>query len=189
MNEKKYRVQRDRYFTPHDILIGAAKIAFESAEVKALGSLYYELTAITFSALALEALTNSFGEKLVVRWQDFERASPIAKLRIICSRLDIEPDFEREPWLTTLWLMKFRNKVAHAKPEPINFDKTMSEEDFKKIQFEFPQSKLEMEISLENAKRSVDAIDSILELFYPKLSAEEANELYSNGFSGSISVC
>jgi len=186
---KKVRVQRDRYFKPHHILIGAAKNALENAEARVPGWLYYELTAITFSALALEALTNSFGEKLVARWEDFERgANPVAKLRIICSQLNVQPDFEKEPWATTLWLMKFRNKVAHAKPEPINFDKTMSEEDFKKIQFEFPQSKFEMEITLKNAKRSIDAIDSILELFYPKLSAEKADELYSNGFSGSVSV-
>jgi len=47
----KYRVQRDRDFKPHHILIGTAKIALESAEAKTPGWLYYELTAITFSAL------------------------------------------------------------------------------------------------------------------------------------------
>jgi hypothetical protein len=110
----------------------------ESAELKTPGWLYYELTAITFSALSLEAPTNSFGEKFVARWYDYESSSPIAKLRIICSQLNVEPDFEKEPWAATLWLLKSRNKVAHARPESINFDKTMTDEDFQKICFEFP---------------------------------------------------
>ena len=189
MKGTKYRVQRDRDFKPHHILIGTAKIALESAEAKTPGWLYYELTAITFSALALEALTNSFGEKLVSRWDDFETASPIAKLRIICSRLLVEPDFEKEPWSVALWLVKFRNKIAHAKPESIKFDKTMTENDFQKIQFEFPRSKLEMQINLENAKRSVSTIDQILELFYLPLKSDEKYCLYSDGFSGTTSTC
>ena len=189
MSEKKFRVQREREFAPHHILYGAAQIALENAELKTPGWLYYELTAITFSALSLEALTNSFGEKLVTRWCDYESSSPIAKLRIICSRLGVEPDFEKEPWATTLWLVKFRNKVAHAKPESINFDETMTDEDFQKIRFEFPQSKLEMQISLANAKRSVFAIVEIMNLFYPKLTLDEKNGLYFDGYSGSTSSC
>jgi len=125
----------------------------------------------------------------MTRWNDFESASPIAKLRIICSRLGIEPNFEKEPWATTLWLVKFRNKVAHAKPESIRFDKTMTEEEFRKIRLEYPHSKLEMEINLKNAKCSVSAIDQILDLLYPKLTDDEKHYLYSSGFCGSTSKC
>jgi hypothetical protein len=189
VSRKKFRVQRDRDFKPHHILIGSAKIALESAETRTPGWLYYELTAITFSALAIEALTNSFGEKLVTRWNDFEKASPIAKLRVICTRLCVEPDFEKEPWFTVLWLVQFRNKVAHAKPESIKFDKTMTEKELQKIQFEYPRSRLEMQINIENAKRSVSAVDQILELFYPQLTPDEKYYLYSNGFSGTTSTC
>jgi hypothetical protein len=186
---KRFRVEREREFKPHHILIGAAKIALESAEQRTPGWIYYELTAITFSALALEALTNSFGKRLVKRWDDFESASPTAKLRVICSRLRVEPDFQNEPWSVIPWLVKFRNKIAHAKPESIKYDKTMTEEEFQKLRLEYPHSKLEMQINLKNAKRSIDAIDQILDLFYPKLNADEKYHLYSSGFSGSTSVC
>jgi hypothetical protein len=189
VNEKRFRVQREREFAPHHILIGASKLALESAELKTPGWLYYELTAITFSALSLEAPTNSFGEKFVARWCDYESSSPKAKLRIICSRLNVGPDFGKDPWAATLWLVKSRNKVAHARPESINFDKTMTDEDFQKICFEFPQSKLEMQISLENAKRSVSALDEIMNLFYPKLTLDEKNGLYFDGYSGNTSSC
>jgi hypothetical protein len=103
--------------------------------------------------------------------------------------LRVEPDFKEEPWSATLWLVKFRNKVAHAKPESVKFDKTMTEEDLRKIQFEFPRSKLEMQINLESAKRSVSAIDQILELFYPQMTQDGKYHLYANGFSGMTSVC
>jgi hypothetical protein len=103
--------------------------------------------------------------------------------------LGIEPNFEKEPWATTLWLVKFRNKVAHAKPESIRFDKTMTEEEFRKIRLEYPHSKLEMEINLKNAKCSVSAIDQILDLLYPKLTDDEKHYLYSSGFCGSTSKC
>jgi uncharacterized protein (DUF2236 family) len=187
--EKKYRVQRERDFKPHQILLDAARTALEDAEIKMPGYLYRELAAITFSALALEALTNSFGEKLVMRWEDFEKATPIAKIRIICSQLRLEPDFEKEPWAAALWLVKFRNRIAHAKPESIKFDKTMTDEEFQQIRFEYPHSKLEMEISLANAKRSVSAVDQMLESFYPKLTDEQKYHLYLDGFTGSTSIC
>jgi hypothetical protein len=101
----------------------------------------------------------------------------------------VEPDFEKEPWSAVLWLVQFRNKVAHAKPESIKFDKTMTEKELRKIQFEYPRSKLEMQINLENAKRSVSAVDHMLELFYPQLAPDEKYCLYSNGFSGTTSTC
>jgi len=65
----------------------------------------------------------------------------------------------------------------------------MTDEDFQKIRFEFPQSKLEMQISLANAKRSVFAIVEIMNLFYPKLTLDEKNGLYFDGYSGSTSSC
>jgi hypothetical protein len=189
VSEVKYRIQRERDFKPHHILIGAAKIALENAEAKNPGYLYHELIALTFSALALEAITNSFGERLVLRWEHYKSSSPIAKLRVICSQLKIHPDFNKEPWTTIEWLMRFRNKVAHAKPESIKFDETMSKEEFERIRFEFPNSKLEMQISLENASRSLSSIDQILDQFYLKLNSDDRYYLYSDGFSGNTSTC
>jgi hypothetical protein len=92
MSEKKFRIQRDRDFKPHHILIGAAQIALESAEAKTPGWLY-------------------------------------------------------------------------------------------------PHSKLEMQINLANARRPVSSIGEMLDLFYPKLKPDEKYCLYSDGFSGSTSLC
>jgi hypothetical protein len=64
VSEKTFRVQQDRDFKPYHIQIGSAKIALESAEARTPGWLYYELTAITFSALAIEALTIRLAKNL-----------------------------------------------------------------------------------------------------------------------------
>ena len=183
------RVQREREFSPHHILIGSAMLALERARKREPGWLYDELVAITFSAMALEALANAFGERLIQRWKvDYESASPIAKLRIISANLRIpEPDFERDPWAFALWLTRFRNKVAHAKPESIKFDTTMSGAEFEKSRFELPKSKLELEISLENAERALKTIDAIFELLCRHTPVEQINGLLSDGFSGSVS--
>ena len=180
---EQIRVLKEREFSPHHILIGAAHVALEDAEKKIPGWVHFELVAITFSALALEAVANSFGEKFIIRWKDFESSSPIAKLRLVCSRLNIAPDFEQEPWSAALWLVAFRNKVAHAKPEMIKTDEIFAADEYAKSFHEYPPSRIEEMVSLENAKRSVKAIEKILELFLSKLTLEEMGGLFSDSFS------
>ena len=188
---QKVRVLKKRKFTPHHVLIGAAEMGLEDAERKNPGCFYNQFTAITFSALALEAIANAFGEKFVADWDDFENGKPIAKFRIICTHLKVDADFNIEPWTTAKWLMKVRNKIAHAKPEMINFDKTMTKDESEKICRQLPLSKLEEEINLENARRAIKSVKQIQELFLLKISFEDidAENLFSDGFSGSISPC
>ncbi len=183
----KVRVQRDRDFAPHHILLGSANMALESAENKEPGWLYHELIAITFSALALEALTNAFGERLVERWKDFESASPIAKVRMLAQKLEIEVNFAEEPWSAVLWLVKFRNSVAHAKPEAVKFDEIMTREEFEARRREYPKSKFELGISTANARRAVNTVESILDSFCEKVPPEDLRGLICDSFSGTAS--
>jgi len=191
MNEpflsQKVRVQREREFSPHHILIGAANMALESAGKKEPGWLYHELIAMMFSALALEALANSFGKRLITHWKDYETASPVAKLRIIAKELGVDPDFGEEPWSATLWLVSFRNKVAHARPESVKFDVVMTSEDFEKTRMEYPKSKLELDISTTNAMRAVTAVEDILHILCEKMNPEDLGGLLCDGFIGSTS--
>ncbi|RXK56075.1 hypothetical protein ESB00_09420 [Oleiharenicola lentus] len=139
--------------------------------------------------MALEALANAFGERLIPRWKDYESASPIAKLRIVVVNLKMpEPNFETDPWAAVIWLVKIRNKVAHAKPEYIKFDKTMSRAEFERQRFDAPTSKLELEISLENAERAYKTIDVIFELLCKHTPIEQLDGLLSDGFSGTVSI-
>lgn len=162
-------------------------MALENAESKAPGWLYQELVAMTFSALSLEALGNSFGEIFIDRWKDYESASPVAKIRILGDRLGVPIDFSVEPWAAVLWLVKFRNQVAHARPEKIVFDKIMTREDFEKSRTEYPKSNMELGISLEAAKRAVSAVEKIHEVFCAAVPLTELEGLLGDGFSGTAS--
>ena len=138
---------------------------------------------ITFSALALEALGNAFGEKFNPRWEDFESASPIAKLRLVCQRFEIVPDFGKEPWSTTLWLVRFRNKVAHAKPEFIKEEKIITREEYDKLGGQCPESKLEKQVSLENAQRAFPCIRDIHIMLCERIPPEQIGGLIADGWS------
>jgi len=78
------QVERERNFSAHHMLLGAARMAMEDSNKQRPGWFYSDLIAITFSALSIEALCNAFGNRFVPDWKDFESSSPIAKLRIIC---------------------------------------------------------------------------------------------------------
>ncbi|HEY2329709.1 MAG TPA: hypothetical protein VGI63_07840 [Verrucomicrobiae bacterium] len=192
---KQIRVRKERDFKPHHFLIYAADVQLLLAEEvtdKERGISEWipqELAAITFSAFALEAIGNSFGEKFVKRWKDFEKCGPIAKLRIVCAELKIEPDFGGEPWATALWLVAFRNGIAHAKPTFVKTDEIVPESEYTFWHLHSdPQSEIEKQITLENARRAVKAIRKILDQFYLKVKPAERGSLFSDGSAAMASV-
>ena len=67
MNERLL-IFKERPFSAHHMLIGAARAALEDAESKRPGWFYAELMAMAMSALAVEALCNAIGERVVADW-------------------------------------------------------------------------------------------------------------------------
>src|SRR3954471_2833467 len=111
---RKLKRTQERQFSAHHMLIRAAEIARDRGTEKKPGWMFDELSAMTFAALAIEALCNSIGDRVVPGWaKDFESASPNAKLRILSGRLGLEYDEDKEPWVGARELIKFRNLVAH----------------------------------------------------------------------------
>lgn len=162
ISRTKLRVTTERQFSVHHVLLSTAMKALKDAE-REPGIVQHQLIAMTLSALALEALANAFGKRFVPNWKHFEMAPPVAKIRTVSHYLDMQDiDFEKEPGSDVVWLMKFRNKIVHAKPERIVSNKVMTHEQFHQEEFDFPQSKLELDISLSNAKRAVTVVRSIL---------------------------
>jgi hypothetical protein len=182
------RVQREREFCPHHVLPGAACTALEDAEEKRPGYFNYELMCISFCALAREALGNAFGEKFISRWYDFENASLIAKLRLVCDHFRLKPDFEQEPWSAALWLVRFRNRVAHARPEFVKMDRIVTREEYDKIRLEYPASKLATQVTLANAQRAFDCVSKIHKLICDCIPVEQIGALFADGWSGQASL-
>lgn len=174
----KVKVQRERRYAPHHTLLGAASMNLDLAKEKQDGWFYFEMAAMLFSGLALEALAHAFGSHFVPSWRDFESASPVAKLRIVCDTLEIDYNAESEPWSSARWLISFRNKLAHAKPEDIDVTEIMDLHAWEaRWPTDRPDSKLEKEVTLGNAERAVEAANAIKLLFCGKLSGRDVRGL------------
>lgn len=187
-SSKKLKRIRERNFSAHHMLIRVASRANERAKKREPGWMYEELTAMTFSALAIEALCNSIGSRVFADWDDFESSSPTAKLRLLADRLGIKYAKDKEPWATALWLVKFRNLIAHAKPEVLVEEQVINEEDYDERVFDAPQSKFERWITPQHAARAVRGAQKIKDVLIGGMKPEDTLGLATDGWSGSTSV-
>ncbi len=176
------KINAERHFSAHHMLIGVARAALEDAKLKQPGWFYNQLVVITFSSLSVEAICNSIGDRVIPEWKDFESSSPIAKLRLLCDHLKIQYDNGKEPWASARWLYKFRNLIAHAKPEFVQEEKVISRAEYDNRQTEFPKSKLEKEITFGNANRALKTAESIKDILCANVPADNAFGLYSDAW-------
>ena len=177
------RIQ-ERNFSAHHMLIRTASLANKRAKKREPGWIYLELTAMTFSALAIEALCNSIGDRVFSDWDDYESSSPNAKLRMLADRLSLKYVKDREPWSTARWLVKFRNLIAHAKPELIVEEKLITQEELDRRLFDAPKSKLEKWINASNADRAVRGAEAIKEALIRNMPPEDALGLAVDAWTG-----
>ncbi len=182
------RITKERSFAPHHTFLGAARVSLELAKARSRGSHHHEFTAIVMSALSIEALANAVGARVMGDWKDFESSSPWAKLRLLCESLNIAFTRTIEPWSTAKWLCGFRNKAAHAKPEDLLEVKQIPDDAFDQERFTWPESSLEHEITLGNAKRAYAAVEQIKLLLFNAMPEDTRTSIYTDGatFSGRV---
>jgi hypothetical protein len=97
------------------LLNGAHSLA-QTAKDHAAGSNYCRISAVVFSAFAVEAHLNHIGEAKLSFWGIVEPKLPWrAKLDLIVEQLGITPDFGKRPFQTLGDLFRFRDRLAHGK--------------------------------------------------------------------------
>lgn len=181
---KLFKQRQEREFFAHHMLLHIASRELEIAKSTEVGRFNYCLVTMTFSALAIEALANAVGSRSVDEWNDFESISPLAKVRLIAEHLGIPYNSADEPWATLRYLIKFRNAIAHAKPEQILEEKIMSEAKYNAQLFCTPQSKVEQEITLNNAIRCFNAVQALKGIFTDALPENKRFGIYADAWSG-----
>ena len=184
----KLKRTQERNYSAHHMLIETARVANERAAKQEMGWSYDALTAILFSALAVEALANAFGERKVENWADFESSSPNAKLRVVAAAMKIPYDNELDLWAKIKWLVKFRNLVAHAKPKLIKEELMLTQEEVDKRLFDRPESKVESEITVANAEKAVRAVRYLKDILCAALPPEDFMGLATDSWSGSTTL-
>lgn len=186
MNSKdQIRVTQQREFAAHHMLLRCAGHALLEAKKGNPGSFNHSLAAITFSALAMEALGNAIGARLIAQWDDYESLNPYAKLRFLAERLGVNFDLQLRPWSTLKWLHRFRNMIAHPRSEAVNVERIVPVSKAETTRRRAPDSKLEREISVGNAEKAVGALNEVMHLLCDKLSPEMRFGLNADAWTSS----
>ena len=179
---------QERHYSAHNTLLHIALIELEGAKSGTVGQFNHAFIAITFSALAIEALANAVGDRVVPEWKDFENASPFAKVRLLAEKLGVPYSAAEEPWAAIRWLCKFRNQVAHAKPERVTREEVVSQHEHETRRYSAPPSKLESQVTEGNARRAVKAVEALKYALSERIPAGERFGLSSDGWSSSTKL-
>lgn len=114
-------ISASRDVEPAFTLFSTGRYALAKARKTNEGSFLELLTANLMVALALEAFLNKAGLHIwghdSAVWAGVERLSPLAKLKAIAEDSDFVLDFGSRPAQTMTGVTRFRNAIAHAKPE------------------------------------------------------------------------
>ena len=178
------RIKVARKFVPHLMLLAAAERALDAGRNKETGYWWDWLAAALYCALSVEAIGNTYGETLIARWQDFESASPIAKIRLVAEHCGVRPDFSGRPWSILPEMIRFRNRIAHARPERISVDKVFPKDEYEKHLYAKPESKLEQMVTQRFAEECYESIHEILRAFAPGLPRDMLIEVESDHWHG-----
>lgn len=187
-NIQRFRKTQRREFFAHHMLLHAAARQIEEAEASELGQFNKCLAAMVLSSLAIEALANAVGSRVVSDWPKFERLSPPEKLDVLVTELAIVRDSAKEPWCAITQLVRFRNDIAHPKPELVVEAKVLPEVGLEKTLFDSPKSELERQITVGNVRRAHNAVSTLKALLTDALPKEKRFGIYVDAWSGSTQI-
>lgn len=125
------------------------------------GMAFKAMSCLIFCAFSLEANANYIGYKLLSDWEDHERKSLEDKLEIIYQNLGLDFDKGRRPLQTVKLLVKFRNSLAHGKPEFVSIEKEVVGDAGKFEKFKYPQAGWEEYCTEENALEAYEHANTI----------------------------
>ena len=177
-----------RKFIPHRLLLTGAWHHLETAKERKEGYFWDWLGAILMSALCIEAIGNTYGEVLIPDWKDFESASPVAKLRLVATTCGIEPDFTKHPWATARQLIRFRNRIAHAKPQQLTVEGDYTDTTYEQVFHARPESATEKMITADFATQGYDAVKKIIEVLSTSIDPSTLVEVEMDGWSSHASA-
>jgi hypothetical protein len=168
----------ERYFSAHHMLIRAAAESLYEAQRYSNIPLRDErlLTSLVMSSLAIEALCNAIGYRVIAGWEDYEQISPWAKIRLLCTSLGISFDRGSHPWQRLQWILTFRNEIAHGRPEHVEIRRVLTSEELEKVmsnnEMNQPRAKFESKITVKNARIALATFREIEGLLTENISNE-----------------
>ena len=115
------------------------------------GLTFKAMSCLIFSAFSLEANVNFIAYKIFDNWDDHERESLEEKLKLICDEIGVDFNKEKRPFQTVTLLVRFRNSLAHGKPDSVSVEKEFIGDLNKVEEFKYPLASWEEYCTSENA--------------------------------------
>ena len=170
------------------MLLHAAELQLQAAEQSEVGRFNHCLGSMTMTALAVEALLNAVGSRVLAEWQPFERMRPLEKFKVLQAQLGFEYNARKNPWATLHFLAGFRNDIAHVKPQMVTETRRFTEAEANRFLSRMPLSKLEREITIGNARRVLGAVTLVKGILTDALPDNLRFGVYVDAWSGSTTV-
>ncbi len=181
----KIKVRKERDYRPHAEFYHAIGVHLAHVKEQQTGFFYSTLSAIVLSAFTVESYLNYVGPLVEPGWDDFDKSSPLAKLRHVASVQKLTLDNSRRPMQTIIQLFKFRNRMAHPRSESILEEFESTEEDYRKYLYTEPRPKWFAFATESNARRCFEDVEQLIEMINASLAKPEISPLSSKGWSGS----
>ncbi len=147
------------------------------------GLMFKAMSCLIFSTFSLEANANYIGYKIFNNWDDYEKESLEDKLTLISDEIGLDFNKGKRPFQTVTLLVKFRNSLAHGKPDTVSVVKEFTGDPDKIAKFHYPQASWEEYCTTENALRAFEDVNTIWKEMLDKAGIEVMETL-----SGSSSV-
>jgi hypothetical protein len=180
----KVKVRKERDYRPHAEFYHAVWVHLQHVKEQHGGHYYSLLSAFMLSAFTVEAYLNYVGPKVEKGWDDFDKASPLAKLRHVASVLSIKLDDSRQPMQSIIELFSFRNRLAHPRASHVVEEYESTQDDYLEDFYSEPRPKWFAFATEANAHRCYEAVGSLIQTINASLPTPELLPLSGNGWSG-----
>lgn len=184
MAKRKVKISRERQVKTYAELRHASRVMLCKVEKDKEGSFYQFMASLIFTAFMMEAYLNDIGPRIFKCWCDLERLSPSSKLNLIAEKLGVNKDEGKRPYQTLSELFKFRNALAHGKPESlIDNEIRLVDEPFDKYNHETLKADWEKYCTQDNATRALEDTETIIKDIHNHAGVTE-DALFSFGIQG-----
>jgi hypothetical protein len=185
MAEESVRITKQRDVRTHVYLWNASLDFFQRGSEQEYKSFYAFMASVVFTGFTLEAYLNWFGTRLFDHWNYLERLNPREKLDLILDHLGSKADYGIRPWQTLIELYKFRNKMAHGKPESLEESDEVLVTNLESTIYENFEPEWVKFCTQEAATRAREDVETIITLLHAKDPAPDGIGPFNHGLSSS----
>ena len=187
MKKKTVKVRKERHYRPHAEFYHAAHVHLEHVKEQQPGFYYSLLSGFLMSAFTLEAYLNYVGPIVEAGWDDFDKASPLAKLRHVARVVGVPLDSGCRPMQSIIELFTFRNRMAHPRASHVVEEHLSTPEEYQKHLYSEPRPEWMAFATEDNALRCHADVGAIIEAINAKLPTPDIAPLTGMMWSGSAS--